>query len=268
MLIRIYQWPLGVLDMIRWFLSLLFTFNLYAQTAEQVRYFLAFSDSHKVIAKDINNVIDRPFGAWKNLIEFYNSKSKEKKLCLIYRVPYKDKIKGELNFIETSGDCIDNRGKGWVLENIRNLKINLGPDEVKVSYDKGELLFKLYNRSKSYSWESSREVTSLPLMDKPQWDESSWRCRQVNDDCQIVGQDNCHLCPTSTYTVLRSKCPTFQDKYCGKDQCGLKNYPACIRHMFAGNEFFRTGCFQKTDIGLCQKGLVTICDKDKNVICY
>lgn len=266
-ILRLCLWPLGVLDMIKVFLFL-WASALYAQTPQDVRHFLAFSNSHKVLEKDISKVIDRPYGVWKELIHFYHPEKKESKLCLVYRVPYKNKVKGELSFIETKGDCIANRDRGWTLEDIQNLKLDIKSNEIKMSYDKGELVFKLYNRSSSYSWGYHPKSKSSFKKEAPFWDSQSWRCKKVNDKCEVVGQDNCHLCPTSTYTVLRSKCTTDQDRYCGKDLCGLKNYPACIRHLFAGNEFFRTGCFQKTDIGLCSRGLVTICDKDKNVICY
>ena len=254
--------------MIRAILLYLLMGSAYAYSLNEVREFLAFSDSERLLSNQSLGLITRPFGARKSLIEFYRPNS-ILKLCLNYRIPYKDKVKGQVQFVEMnkSKDCLEEKSGGLIYDNAGQLKVQKDEYKLILFFREQILTFKFYNRNSNYVWNEGPKEAYAPR-EYAAWDDKSWRCREVLDNCEIKGEDLCHLCPGGTYTVLRSKCAQKQDAYCGVNQCGNKNYPACVRHIFAGNEFFSSGCYSKTDIGLCGKGLQTICDKDKNVICY
>ena len=98
-------------------------------------------------------------------------------------------------------------------------------------------------------------------------DQTAKRCHKVNNNCETIEKYKCDRCKYGWYEVIGSKCRKVRDKYCGVNRCGEKGWPACVRGFNFSKSRIESGCYAESDSGFCQKGLVTGCDGDQNLIC-
>lgn len=84
-------------------------------------------------------------------------------------------------------------------------------------------------------------------------------CFDVQNDCKVIKKDECHLCEKGYYQTVSSACPRLFRKVCGKDRCGTKNNPACLRGYMASGLDPKAYCIQGSPVGICQKGLRVVC---------
>lgn len=92
-------------------------------------------------------------------------------------------------------------------------------------------------------------------------------CHGVNSNCQDVVGYRCENCPEGFYEVVDFNCPQGGSKYCGVDNCGKKNEPACPRGYKILGSKLKSLCFDGSPAGLCGPGLETFCNEDNILIC-
>lgn len=128
---------------------------------------------------------------------------------------------------------------------------------ISIDYDLDKLSIKLDQEEYEYSFFNLREgVVDISLQGG---DSSPGRallqdgevCLKVENDCSR-SKDLCGRCEGGSYYVKNSSCTTAYSKVCGRDNCGEKGEPACIRgHISTGVMDY---CIQDSPVGFCSEG--------------
>jgi hypothetical protein len=210
-------------------------------------------------------LIDRPKGI--EIFLFQNSyldltNTKHITNCVYYKIPFKNTL-GELAILEKKEleKCPENSmGEAQeVLNDIEKLeifyqnftlkfKINIK----KVDYDFEFPLYNIKGPSKHLRFHNEDEAKLksgmillqsdlnssksymnyyLGKKDDSFAEKTSIQCLKVDKDCQTIGEDFCQHCRFGSYEVIDFHCPQGGSRFCGKNNCGKKNEPACIRGL-------------------------------------
>lgn len=214
----------------------------------------------------------------------------DKKHCLYYQVPYKEKV-GHIRVqeIKNQTECPDSTtvDKFFVtLDKVTNFKIAVASYKIIMSFDfnkqKNEIIIPTPNVELGLIHEKYRPLTEKRLisglrllkLSDDSFDFASnkylgqlsdrfargtaIRCQQVNKDCQTVGENRCEQCRYGWYEVVDFQCPQGGSKFCGQNHCGEKNEPACPRGVKV---------IDPLDAGICQSDLEPVANADKILIC-
>lgn len=100
-------------------------------------------------------------------------------------------------------------------------------------------------------------------------DNSSVQCRSVLKNCDLKAPDECHRCRYGWYEVVDHNCSIGGSRYCGRDRCGERGMPACLkgRSIFKEVNKKSTICYENSPFGYCQDHLRTSCDGNGVLIC-
>lgn len=84
-------------------------------------------------------------------------------------------------------------------------------------------------------------------------------CHDISDECEVNSKNNCSQCTNGWYSVIgKYACEEGLRKYCGKDQCGQKGWPACQRFQLPEDPK-QIVCVDNSPYGFCQDGLAVYC---------
>ncbi len=84
-------------------------------------------------------------------------------------------------------------------------------------------------------------------------------CHEVSDDCHLSKTSQCQNCPEGWYEVPTG-CP-IGPKYCGIQQCGKKNQPACRRGIkYQRDSEKKYECRGDNSFAYCSAGLKIQCE--------
>ena len=82
-------------------------------------------------------------------------------------------------------------------------------------------------------------------------------CHQVNEKCEDLIANRCHLCAGAWSEVTGDGCIRENTKICGNLECGNKGQVACVRgSLWAGKEEV---CEDNSPSGFCAEGLSILC---------
>jgi hypothetical protein len=191
--------------------------------------------------------------------------------CLTYRTPYTD-IQGELTLWR--GKCDDKLLKEAEIKEIKELEIQYKVDEKKLSMHlemrKGSAhQIDVTNRNRIYfgQFTPAKRESMGTNPDLKYKDGEATFCHRMNENCQEVISNQCDRCAYGWYEVVDYSCPGVGgSKICGPSRCGERGEPACVRGLQHGVPPFDI-CSEGSNAGFCQKGLETICDENKILIC-
>jgi hypothetical protein len=240
-----------------------------------------------------NEVITRPPG-FEQLVMSLTIPSSgglvEKKHCLYYQVPYKEKV-GHIKVqeVKVQGECPESTTEDEFfisLVGVDNFKLTVADFKIIMKFDynkqKSEISIPTPNielglvHEKYQALSEKRLISGLRLLrlseDSFDFASSKYlgqlsdrfarataiRCQQVNKDCQTVGENRCEQCRYGWYEVVDFQCPQGGSKFCGQNHCGEKNEPACPRGVKV---------IDPLDAGICQSDLEPIANADKILIC-
>lgn len=88
-------------------------------------------------------------------------------------------------------------------------------------------------------------------------------CQEVKSDCSM-SQDLCDQCSNGSYYFVTSSCSKKFSRVCGRDNCGHRGGPACIRGEVSTG--VRTYCIQDSPVGFCV-GEARVACIDGKLIC-
>lgn len=189
-------------------------------------------------------------------------------------LPLKDKMKLSLSGIKSLRIDLD---KYYL-----NLKFNfyLNPDEKTSSISEEILLnIPLYNLDfgavhKKYSSVTTKSLNpGLVILREMQSTHSiflgkksdryssgtSIRCREIDKECNLVGEDRCHQCAFGHYGVVDARCLNqIGTRFCGPNNCGQKLEPACPRG---------TQVIDEDSLGICEGNLTPSLNSDQILVC-
>ncbi len=216
-----------------------------------------------------------------------------KKYCLFYQRPFKDSQgKAWLSFVDLTNDCeVNDSAIFWggiselslELQGINkkyHVVIKINHESKKLTQKipllnyKDKLPFKFAEQEKIGGYAPllkvvSKQIISLKVGKK---DDSfsrktAKRCLQVNENCEVVGEDLCDRCRYGQYEVVDYNCPIGGSRFCGENKCGEKDEPACP----SGKKVFGISnkqlCFDDSEAGFCQGDLRPVCNEDNILIC-
>jgi hypothetical protein len=86
-------------------------------------------------------------------------------------------------------------------------------------------------------------------------------CHNINEDCEQVSVQICDECQEGWYEVPNG-C-AVGPKYCGRQNCGGKDQPACRRGMTWQRKEEAFECRMDSTFAYCSKGLTVQCDGKK-----
>lgn len=84
-------------------------------------------------------------------------------------------------------------------------------------------------------------------------------CYDIADNCNELIRDKCSRCQHSFFQVVATKCKNKFRRICGKDKCGSRNNPACLRGYKAAGISPENYCINGSPLGICQEGLKVVC---------
>lgn len=217
--------------------------------------------------------IKRPRGTWQHLftISFLDSGFNLQYDCVYYLVP-NDETPGKIAIIFNQDNTVCENlvpdESSLFRENIYNLsyEVNLASDakqHLKLSIDGDQLSFNfinLKNRTQNDRF-FGMKITSMintakvKLVNKL---TDGTLCFGVDKNCEIKQKFRCNECQNSWHEVISTECSTQYNKVCGRDQCGKRGYPACIRGR-ASTGYNLSYCINDSPIGFCDEGLRVLC---------
>lgn len=126
-----------------------------------------------------------------------------------------------------------------------------------------QLVFFLKSTEQNFS---QIKLTKISHAQSSDW-QNAQVCFAVDDECNPIMLEQCHLCEKGYFTLYNSKCKTHGTTYCGEIHCGQKGQPACYlgQHHIKQDDF--KGCSPFTEEWFCQQGLEIKCTK-AGAICY
>jgi hypothetical protein len=95
-------------------------------------------------------------------------------------------------------------------------------------------------------------------------------CHSYDKNCQVKIEYKCNECQFGWFNAIpNSKCARVTTKFCGRNRCGEKGMPACIRGYEAAAKMgleADNGCYEDSPAGYCNSGLKATCDGN-HLIC-
>jgi hypothetical protein len=237
----------------------------HANLDKNQKYWLSTYEVQKNPRFPMKEIIKSPKGTYQNILSlfYYDSNQVLRKDCLIYYVPSEEKP-GELKIISLNKfeKCEENffTATKRTYQNIFNFTYELKDKELTLFVDEKEYQFTLEgmdNKSPLFlSLIESHSGTKLSEGDL---------CYDVDDQCQVIKKDTCHLCPGKITQVVASGCQNDFRKYCLSKPCGKKQAPACIRG-FKATGVKEKYCFVGSPVGFCRKPNRVYCENSE-LIC-
>ena len=219
----------------------------------------------------MNQNIVRPLNAWVVLFE---SKFK----CFYYRTAFRKRL-GHIKLTRKKDKCDYEDSAIYEdrrVDSIKYIKISTNQDDLKIRLEinNEEITYRLLNTELN----SKKEITLLDqsylsdiFVDRDIKNIKKLGdleiCHGVNSNCQDVVGYRCERCPGSFYEVVDFNCPQGGSKYCGVEDCGKKNKPACPRGYEVLETKLKSLCFDGSPAGFCGPGLQTFCNEDNILIC-
>jgi hypothetical protein len=224
-----------------------------------------------------------PLNTWLEVLSF----KKDRKIhCLFYKTPFGDK-KGVLKITSVKKGKCDPFAEGNVLtDKLVDFSFNYVSGAhveksnileflvvEKKAVEKLEIPLLNYEAAKKYqrydnqlndsfvddvAFGVSTEVSKL---------ENGQLCHGVNSDCRSVVEYKCDRCVEGVVEVIDYNCPQGGSKYCGRNDCGKKNQPACPRGYKILDSKLASLCFDGSPAGFCEPGLKTFCNEKNILVC-
>jgi len=198
--------------------------------------------------------------------------------CLYFKMPTKEK--GGILMIEENknlNDCGETSGfkPKYEIEDVVQVKYFFEDEKLKLNFEVKE-----GHQNKKITWSfpminindgpstfhkflPEKKNKKLPLLtiitsNEAQFEDNRYkdfasskgqvfRCRRLNSECQIAGEDLCEKCPYGSFPAVGEECATDYDRYCGPNFCGEKGEPACPRGLKTK---------ESDDDGFCEEGSV------------
>jgi hypothetical protein len=89
-------------------------------------------------------------------------------------------------------------------------------------------------------------------------------CHNFDKRCKEISKYSCNKCKFGWFNVVgNNNCKNTTLKYCGRNRCGEKGMPACVRGHEAALKMGlenNNGCYEYSPAGYCNVGLRTSCD--------
>ncbi len=224
-------------------------------------------------------------------------KNLNQRLCLYYQTPFRNKG-GKLwfRYLETRFSCSDIENTDFTLLDLDKLEIKFNQ-----GYKNDILIFTFEHHKMPQTFsiplislKKMRPFTYASPIKKDAVSPNLWirlrtlknpmdlrignindsfilgsakKCRKINNKCEIVGEDLCDQCRFGWYEVVDYNCPQGGSRFCGQNNCGKKDEPACP----AGAKIFDLEnselCFDESPAGFCQEDLQIVCSKDHILTC-
>lgn len=233
--------------------------------------FFLYQDIRVMRPEKMNTKITKPLNAWILLFE-------SSKRCFFYKTPFREKL-GHLKLTEKKDKCSYDREALYenkkveylqfrvVSDNLDDLKIRVEINNVQTTYRLLNSQFKDEDKLSFLPKSYLRDVFVDRFENEKEKLGADEICHGVNSNCQDVIGYRCEKCPSAFYEVVDFNCPQGGSKYCGVDECGKKNKPACPRGYEILGTKLKSLCFDGSPAGLCGPGLQTFCNEDNILIC-
>lgn len=245
-----------------------------------------WSNATKIVEKHefyLNNeIIVKPKDSWQTLfaVLYHDSNLKTFKDCIYYRVPGEEPGILKIKTLEATKKCEEflyqPGDQEWkdlkalqfsVLDNL--MSISLTNDKFQI--EKWDVpLFNVFEHPEPKGLMSSAEyrspkmiyltpykgvlqvkpLSAVPLLDKK-------ICHDINEDCTEKAPTVCSQCAQGWYEIPNG-CPQGP-KFCGVQECGLKNQPACRRGVKWQHREYEFNCREDHSFAYCAKGLTIQC---------
>jgi hypothetical protein len=222
-------------------------------------------------------------------------------ICLFYRTPL-DSDTGTLRIVQTKErPCFGESYDEFLIAELNNIK-DLGFKKVarRESYlqQENEILISAQWRQSTFEWKLNFPlVKSTKDLENPEKLMSSavylgntlnpfiksnkligsWEqrysdgdfsfCHRVDKDCQDIVEFKCSECRFGWVEVVDHFCPQGGSKICGRNRCGERGEPACLRGRSFLEENVDGPCFADSTAGFCGPGLSIVCDENQILIC-
>lgn len=237
------------------------------------------SDRHEFYEN--NETIIKPKDSWQTLfsVVYSNIDLKRLKDCVYYRVPGVEPGILKIKTISSLDSCdkhiLEASDKVWT--EIRSLQFLTSSEKLTL-----DMTFPKYKNEKwsiniqhkfekpepkmqmsSTELKSGKLIFLAPkndLVTAPAVEKLSANslCHNVNEDCEELSSSVCSQCDEGWYEV-QNGC-RIAPKYCGRDQCGEKDKPACRRGFkWQRKDEEKFDCRMDSSFAYCSKGLTVAC---------
>lgn len=217
----------------------------------------------------------------------------KKKFCLFFQRPFKESDgKMWLSFVDVNDECaidVDSFYSDKISEVEINTKVPNKPFslslKIKAKNEQTDYTIPMVNLRENLQQkyaESERVGAYSPSLnlvtttsgqfkigsaDDSFQKKSAKKCHNVNEECETVGENLCHLCRYGWYEVADFSCPQGSSKFCGENKCGEKGEPACP----SGAKVYKINgpvlCYDDSEAGFCQGELRPVCNEQNILIC-
>lgn len=268
--------------MIQFFFLVLWSIGAIGAEPSYWSHLINISEQHEFYQN--NEPILKPKNSWQTLFAFsyIDQNFQQLKDCVFYKVPGSDPGVLKLKTISSVEKCETYLLKeGDVsLGEIKTLVFNL--IDKKVIFDltfedfkstKWEAVFQdTYNRPGPRMNLSSAEFKSpklillapnkkIQITKLRSFLKESSICHEINEDCEEVKTSVCDQCANGWYEIPNG-CLNGP-KYCGIQNCGQKNGPACRRGIRWQKVEGPTDCRINSNFAYCAEGLDIYCEGKK-----
>lgn len=263
------------------FLSLIFSFTTFAQEPLHWSYMLEVKERHEFYQN--NEEIIKPINSWQLLfaVGYVDQNFKKLKDCVFYKVPGDEKGTLKLRTIPDTEKCDDfllSTGDKEI-SNIKSLQfsitdLRLSIEFTREDYKSEKWVSKTQNtfvrpepklNLSSVDYKSPKITLLAPaskvVSPRPQILKDKTLCHDVNEDCEEVSGSTCHMCPRGWYEIPNG-CAQGP-KYCGIQNCGGKDEPACRRGIKWQKSPSELDCRTDKSFVYCSKGLNVTCEGRK-----
>ena len=222
----------------------------------------------------LNSFIEKPIGVWITLLEGSLVQGNEK-VCLFYRAPFSGRLAEA--FFSYGRDCkwSPDRKKEMAFERLENFQVRIAKESLKIKLRKDnkkrevEIPTPNINKDSGFRFVNfiARPKNSLGKWEDNHRDQTSKVCHQFNEQCEEVVSNICSQCRYGWYEVVGKGCEKGREKYCGRDRCGERGQPACLRGFQYEKATVQSLCSENSPAVFCQKGLRAYCKEGKSLIC-
>ena len=201
----------------------------FAEDDLKFRWLSAYKIESLYGGKIFKGPIEKPKATWHPILAIYLHDINfipQKKDCLIYFIPGDD-TQGKLRIVEAKlkEKCEKLIFSPSFLEKdkIFNFSFNLTKTKLTLYLDQESYQYKYYSKNQNIN------IGTLKPRNKNIFLSDGDICFEVDDQCNSVLENNCHLCPNGSFDFVASSCSRLYKKKCGENNCGIKGGPACIR---------------------------------------
>jgi hypothetical protein len=240
------------------------------------------SDRHEFLKN--NETVTKPQDTWQTLfsLAYFDQNVLKVKDCIFFKVPGQEpgvlKIKS-IPYYQLCDNYLLNQGDKE-FKGIKTLQFSVSEEEVNINYStidfKAKNLTALLEKKDSptlatmnLSSAEFRRPKVLFLASKLIQENSSKQnfkkdheiCHNIDEDCREVSPSSCSDCERGWYEVPNG-C-SVGPKYCGIQNCGFQNAPACRRGMKWQRKDGVFDCQTDSSFAYCSKGLSIQCEGRK-----